>query len=301
LHDESAIINFINKKGFDVVTVIDTPWFYATLRKADFQGTILTESHATDCPFLDYLYRIGETGTAAVIVPSRYNQEIVKRRVGTQCPMHVVYNAIDTDLFHYQPEALSWEVPCPGLLPGQKLVCWVGRLVYGKRPFDFLQIARQMMDQADNISFWLVGGGAMSPQRLQVLREIERLGLKRQFHWLLYVLYLDMPKLYSLAARSGGCLISTSKESFPMVVEAMACRCPVICVNAGGLPEIIQDGDNGLFFTHGNVAEATAKLQALLQQPTLREQITQNAYRTIRENFTVEKMAARYLDLLAGI
>ena len=73
------------------------------------------------------------------------------------------------------------------------------------------------------------------------------------------------------------------------VVEAMACGTPVIAINRGSMPELIEDGVTG--FLVNNVEEAVAAVGRL-------DQIDRAACRArVAERFTVEAMADRYVTL----
>ena len=64
-----------------------------------------------------------------------------------------------------------------------------------------------------------------------------------------------MPEIYSLAAETGGCLVSTSLyESAPMTfIEAMSCKCPVVSADVGGVKEIITDNVTGRLYSPGDM------------------------------------------------
>lgn len=59
-------------------------------------------------------------------------------------------------------------------------------------------------------------------------------------------------------------------EGFPLVViEAMLHGKPVVCSRIGGLPEIVDDGVNGLLFEPGNPADLVTKIKWLWNRPDL--------------------------------
>lgn len=77
------------------------------------------------------------------------------------------------------------------------------------------------------------------------------------------------------------------------VIEAMACGTPVIAMNRGAMPEIIVDGKTG--FLVNSLQEAKNRV-ALLQQ------IDRNFCRlTVQQNFSVEKMVDRYIQVYKKI
>ena len=77
------------------------------------------------------------------------------------------------------------------------------------------------------------------------------------------------------------------------VVEAMACGTPVIAINRGSMPELIEDGVTG--FLVNSVDEAIAAVARL-------PQIDRAACRrAVAERFSVERMADRYIQLYRRI
>jgi glycosyltransferase involved in cell wall biosynthesis len=77
------------------------------------------------------------------------------------------------------------------------------------------------------------------------------------------------------------------------VIEAQACGCPVVCSNAGPLPEAA--GDAGLF--HDVDDEAGFAADALrLTQRTERETWSEKSLRNA-ERFSTDKMIAQYIDI----
>lgn len=75
----------------------------------------------------------------------------------------------------------------------------------------------------------------------------------------------DLPRIFSLI---DALVVPSMQESFGLVaLEAMAAKVPVIASNVGGLPEIIQDGQNGLLFPRGDSAQLAHILQRLVDQP----------------------------------
>ena len=72
---------------------------------------------------------------------------------------------------------------------------------------------------------------------------------------------------------------------------AMAAGVPVIASRVGGLPEIIQHGENGLL-VENNVAEIADAIRRLENDPELAQRIGRAARQTVKDQFSIEQMVA---------
>lgn len=86
-------------------------------------------------------------------------------------------------------------------------------------------------------------------------------------------------------------LPSVCYEGFPTVLlEAMAHGLPIVCSRIGGLPEIVEDGINGLLYEPGNGAELAGRIQMLWQNPALCEKLGEAGRRKFQEKYDAEKL-----------
>ncbi len=97
---------------------------------------------------------------------------------------------------------------------------------------------------------------------------------------------------------------SIGAEPFGIVIiEAMAAGCPVIGSRIGGIPEIIQDGRNGLLVPPGDVIALRGAMQSLIDNPDDLQRMSTGA-RARAYDFTVDTVVSRveaaYRDVLAG-
>ncbi len=93
-------------------------------------------------------------------------------------------------------------------------------------------------------------------------------------------------------------VLPSRSESFGIVLlEAMACRKPIIATNVGGIPEIIQDGWNGLLVEPENTYQLFRALNYLLTHPDVAEEIAKNGFETVRKHFTLKEFGSRYEEV----
>ena len=73
-------------------------------------------------------------------------------------------------------------------------------------------------------------------------------------------------------------LISSNVEGLPLsVLEAMSCELPVISTKAGGIVDIVKDGENGLVVPVDNKFEFQAAMKKLISDSELRKMMSKNS------------------------
>ena len=87
-------------------------------------------------------------------------------------------------------------------------------------------------------------------------------------------------------------LCSSTEEGFflPML-EAMACRCPVISTPVGGAIEIIEEGVNGFIVPIGDAEQMASRIHEFFSLPTVQWRALSDAAYSTAKNFDWEKAA----------
>jgi len=81
----------------------------------------------------------------------------------------------------------------------------------------------------------------------------------------------------------------TEAESFGMVlIEAMACKKPVIGSNIGGIPYVIDHKENGLLVPAKDSKALADAIIKILKNPKLAKQMGENGYKKVNKRFTLE-------------
>lgn len=115
-----------------------------------------------------------------------------------------------------------------------------------------------------------------------------------------YVDDMTLAKLYSICDVF---VCPSLLEGFGLVIlDAMAAGKPVVATNAGGIPEIIEPGENGLLVQAGNENELAMAIAQLLNDDAQARVIGENNGRKLRSQYSwrlaAQKTAAVYTSLV---
>jgi N-acetyl-alpha-D-glucosaminyl L-malate synthase BshA len=133
----------------------------------------------------------------------------------------------------------------------------------------------------------LVGDG---PEVPMARRLAQRLEIDKRIHWL-----GAQETVLPLLSIADLFLLPSAQESFGLAaMEAMACEVPVVASNAGGLPEVIEDGVTGFLHPVDDVEAMSRSAIALLRDPALHASIAAAGARSVRERFCVDRVVPLY-------
>ena len=93
-------------------------------------------------------------------------------------------------------------------------------------------------------------------------------------------------------------IVPSRMESIPQVIkEAFYLKIPVIATNVGGIPEIIENKKTGILIPPENPNQMIEEINNLLKNPPLIDELTENAFNFINENFTWDVLIDKYIQL----
>ncbi len=82
-----------------------------------------------------------------------------------------------------------------------------------------------------------------------------------------------------------------------VLLEAMACRVPVIGSDVGGIRDIIIDGETGLLSEQKNSDSLAEKIIQLLSDEQLRKKVIENGFKLVKDKYTWEVISNRFLNI----
>jgi glycosyltransferase involved in cell wall biosynthesis len=226
-------------------------------------------------------------------------QNIWERAQRRGCPSDrphtVITDAVDTSLFR-SPDRTYEPV---GTAERPFRILSVGR-IHWKKGHEFgLAAVRLLLDRGIQVRYRIIGEG---DHREPTLFSIEDLGLADHVEMVGGQTAPDVRKCLRWA---DAFLHPSLTEAFGVsVIEAQAMGLPVVCSDAGGLPENIDDGVTGFVVPRRDAGALADRLARLASDPTLREQLGTSARRRAETHFDMEQQLDRfdalYRDLLDG-
>ena len=174
-----------------------------------------------------------------------------------------------------------------------KLVGIVGRLHEIKGHRYFLEAARLVLDQFKNVTFLVIGDGAL----LDSL-QLQCKGLNLQDN-VIFTGYCD--EIHSILCDVDIKVISSLSEGVPLTLfEAMAAGCAIVSSSVGGLTEVIKDGEIGFLVPSKSPKELAEKILLLLKNKELCDKFKKVAIKTSTKfdiKCTVNQIQKCYLEL----
>lgn len=141
----------------------------------------------------------------------------------------------------------------------------------------------------------LLGEGEALPA---LRRRAEAEGVQDLIDWSPFVPMDRMPEEYGAATIVALPSRGHRGEGMPLsLAEALIGGAAVVATPAGGVPEIIRDGETGLLVPDGDEAALAAALERLLTDAALRERLVANGRRQSLERFAPGPAAGRFLAL----
>lgn len=176
------------------------------------------------------------------------------------------------------------------------IIANIARLTPQKGHTYFLKAIAKLIRTIPYVQVWIIGDSPENDpsyrQELGVL--CRRLGIS---HCVKFMgLRTDVPKLLT---KVDVLVLSTiTAESFGrVIIEAQAAGTPVVATEVGGVVEIIEDGITGLLVPPQDTDKMAAAIVKLLKQHKLNRQIVKDAYKKVKEVYTLKRMVDKELEV----
>lgn len=201
----------------------------------------------------------------------------------------VIRNGIDTNQF-IKNNAIQAEMRQKLQLDDHFILLFASRWTANKGIFELLRAFAVVKGKTNKkLKLVLIGSG----EKDRVLSEIESLNISK------YVLPIGTVKsVYEFYCMADIFILPSQFEGLPMaLLEAMSCGLPSIASRVGGNPELVNSGKNGILIEPNNFEELVEKIMWCLKDEENLIAIGQNAAKTAREQFSIERVADEYINI----
>ncbi|MEM3735874.1 MAG: glycosyltransferase family 4 protein [Candidatus Bathyarchaeia archaeon] len=170
-------------------------------------------------------------------------------------------------------------------LPEEKIVLFVGRLVYEKGIHVLINAVPKVLEKV-NAKFVIVGNGYMQQSLSEYIRSM---GLAYK---VMFTGFVDDRTLRNLQKCADVSVVPSLFEPFGIVaLEAMAAKSPVVVSDTGGLSEIVEHEVTGVKVYPNNPDSLAWGITRVLLDEKLANKLRENAYRKVVENYNWDKIS----------
>ncbi len=223
-------------------------------------------------------------------------REIVKD-FGVKSHVDVMPLGVDTDIFRKDIPGYD-EIKKKFCPEGEKMVLCVARLVEKKGVEYLIKAFKQAKDSIQKVKLVIVGDGYLY-EKLVSLRD--SLGLKDDVIFTKEITHDELPKYYCAADLFALPSIIDSRKDREtqgvVYLEAMACGCPVIGTDTGGIPDVISSEDVGILVPEKDPVKLAEAIIKALVDDELRNRLSEQGFRHAVDNFNWKKIAEKYIKV----
>jgi len=232
-------------------------------------------------------YKYNHPQLVRMICVSEAIKQVIEPVVQDKNKLTVVHSGVDPDKFNKRPEhRLRQEFGIPS---DCKLVGNSAALTGHKDYYTFLRTAGNIIKQQPKTYFFIMGDGELYDElihyrnQLGLIESVIFTGFRDDIHQVL-------PELDVL-------LFTSEMEGLgTTVLDAYAAGVPVVATRAGGIPEMVEEGETALLADVKDAEGLASHVLRVLEEPEVSNQLIANGYR-ILQHFTKEQMAKRLLSV----
>jgi N-acetyl-alpha-D-glucosaminyl L-malate synthase BshA len=263
------------------------------LRQQHRDVKVITTLHGTDItlvgqdPSFNPITKFSiETSDRLTAVSEYLRKETYNAFGCDKCDVGVIYNFIDPDIYDRSkyPATLKEQFG-----KSEPVLMHISNFRRVKRVRDVVQIFAKVNAEIPS-KLVMVGDG---PDRPEAEDEVRHLGLESS---VFFLGKLDV--VAPLLASADLFLLPTSSESFGLsALEALASGVPVIGTRAGGLPEVVRDGETGYLCEVGDVDGMSAAALSILTNPEKWRAMSELGASDARARFSLNEIVSQYEHL----
>ncbi|MBD3860531.1 glycosyltransferase family 4 protein [Bacillus sp. 28A-2] len=252
----------------------------------------LTTIHKSDTSFMarvyfDELEKVGATSAEVTIVANEWMKQILTNEFEVPNEqIKVLHYGFDTEDFIKRLKQKS-SIKRP---KDKKVIIFSGRLVDQKGVHHLISALNELKKVRKDWVCWIVGNG---DYQSELKAQSKNLNLEEDI--LFFGKRDDTPYLLE---NSDIFVLPSLLENQPLsVIEAQIAGKAIIVSDAGGLPEMVEDGVTGLITPAGDTNALFKKINLLLDDESLRQRLGSNAKKWGMTHWSMDKGVKNLIDI----
>jgi N-acetyl-alpha-D-glucosaminyl L-malate synthase BshA len=253
----------------------------------------ITTLHGTDITLvgIDRSYlpitKFGIEQSDGVTAISTYLRNRTREAFDISSEIEVIRNFVNCDVYIRNPELVAAMRP-RFAEPGERLLVHLSNFRPVKRIQDVVKVFARVA-KAMPARLMLIGDG---PDRSVAEYLAREHNVQDRIHFV-----GKQDNVHELLPLADLMLLPSEMESFGLAaLEAMACSVPSISTRVGGVPELIQDGHNGLLFDVGDTDSMSTAAISLLSDQSRLEAMAKAGRKTAQAHFCSSRVIPLYED-----
>lgn len=183
--------------------------------------------------------------------------------------LRVIYNCVDQQHLSRENKQAS-------------TVAFLGKVCDLKGIKDLINAFKLVLESEPKAMLYLAGDGEIGTYQ----KLAEDLGIEESIEFLGWV---SGEQKEALLAKADIYCLPSYKEGFPMgIIEAMSLEIPIVASRAGGIPDALEHGKEGLLIDAGDIQALANAITRLIQDRALNTELAANAKQKFTENFSTE-------------
>ena len=224
-----------------------------------------------------------------ICISDAEKQSALDKKICREDKLQVIFNGVDIE---------SYENGVRGAIKRKDLnipedafvVGVVGRMSPQKAPDVFVKMAKQVKDEVPNAHFIIVGNGN---QEDEIRKYAEDNGFSNSLH---ITGWVDNPMSY-VELFDVACLLSRWEGFGLALPEYMMAGKPIVASRVDAIPNIIQNGENGLLVEVDDDIGASKAVLRILREDGLRKKIVAQGLEDVHNRFNARRVSEEHSKL----
>lgn len=228
-----------------------------------------------------------------ICISDAEKQSALDKRICRDDKLQVIFNGVDIEAYknevHGAIKRRELNIPEDAFVVGM-----VGRMSLQKAPDVFIKMAKKVKDEVSNAHFIIVGNGN---QEAEIRKYAEDNGFSDSLH---ITGWVDNPMSY-VELFDVACLLSRWEGFGLALPEYMMAGKPIVASSVDAIPNIIQDGENGLLVEVDDDIGASEAVLRIYREAGLRDRLVAQGMEDVHSRFSARRVSEEHGKLFENI